>query len=244
MQSGESEKKGRGSSSDETGQSSGKKGATTSKKGKLYMPEQIRKIESDAATPVGREKKVVEGERDEAKRQVELLTKRLEGLEAADREARLADAREDPKELRLFQREETVTKRERAVEAKELDVSGREVALKTEREAVDGDKRKVDLAYLSAKYGVPEDELEDLDIKDPDALEKVAAKLSTSKTEGKKPGEGEGEGEGTGGEEFAPDEGEGAGELDALGALNQANEDFADGKITEKQLQEIAAKVK
>jgi hypothetical protein len=83
--------------------------------------------------------------------------------------------------------------------------------LKTEREAIDGDKHKVNVAYIAAKYGVDQDELEGLGIKDAEALEKVAEKLSASKG-GEGEGEGEGEGgEGAEGEEYQPDSGEGAG---------------------------------
>lgn len=210
---GETTKTGQGTSSAKVGQSSDGKGGTTSKKpeGKFYTTADIEKIKSDAITPVGREKAAAERERDELRKQNQSISQRLEAVEKEQNDNRLAEARGDPKALQIYQREQTLAKREREVATKESDVQSREAALKTEREAIDGDKHKVNIAYIAAKHGIDQDELESLGIKDADALEKVAEKLSASKG-GAGEGEGGGEaGEGTGEADYQPDSGEGAG---------------------------------
>lgn len=155
-------------------------------------------------------------ERDTLKKDLESNKSRLDALEREQNESRLAEARNDPEALRIYQREQTLVKRERQVEERDRDMTRREGQLKEDRAEVDKDRGVVSIAYIAAKYGLDTEELESLGISDPDTLEKVAEKLAAGKAKGTGEGEGgEGEGgEGEGGEgegEFKPDSGEGAG---------------------------------
>lgn len=212
---GETTNPSKGSTSGQSGQTSGKGGGTTSKKeGKLYTTADIEKIKSDAITPIGREKKAAEEKAANLERTLTTTKSRLDDLERERDESRLAEARGDPAALKIYQREQAIIRRERDVEAKETDVQTREAALKTERESIDGDKHKVNLAYIAAKHGIDQDELEGLGIRDAEALEKVAEKIAAKAKGGEGKGEGEGEGEGgegAEGAEYQPDSGEGAG---------------------------------
>lgn len=192
------------------GQSSGGKGGTTSKdKGKLYTVAEIDKIKSDSAAEAGRKRVAAEGERDSLTQDLESTRSRLDSLEKEVNESRLAEARNDPEALRIYQREQAIVKRERAVGDKERDVTSRESALKDERVAIDKDKSVVSIAYIAAKHGLDAEKLESFGISDPEALKKVAEELAAAKPP--EPGKGEGEGEGEGEEEFTPDSGEGTG---------------------------------
>jgi len=247
-----------------TGQSSDGKGGTTSKdKGKLYTAAQITKIESDAAAKAGRLQKAAEVERDTFKKELESTNSRLDSLEREVNESRLAEARGDPEQLRIYNREQAVVKRERQAGDKERDLASREEQLKSDLETLATDKGVVNIAYIAAKHGLETEDLEDLGISDPEALEKVAEKLAAVKTKG------EGEDadrqayqaletdaeraafieahpdfEPEGAEGLTPDTLETTGGAGALATLAKANEDFQAGKITEKQLQEISSKVK
>ena len=194
-------------SSGDTGQSSGSKSGTTSKeKGKLYTDAAITKIKSDSAAEAGRHRKAAEQERDTLKQDLQSATSRLDDLERGIDESRLAEARGDPAQLTLYNREQTITKREREAGDKERDLAGRETQLKSDLETLATDKGVMSIAYLAAKHGLKTEELESLGISDPEVLEKVAEKLGTAK--GKEPeGEGEGGEEGGGGD-FEPDTGE------------------------------------
>lgn len=224
-------KTGQDTSSDATGQSSGGKGGSTSKKdkGKLYTIAQIQKIESDAAAKAGRERKAAEAERDTLKQDLESTTSRLDSLEREVGESRLAEARDDPAQLRIYQREQVITKREREAGDKERDVARREAQLKVDRADVDKDKGVVSIAYIAAKHGLETEELESLGINDPEALERVAEKLATKTA---KPAGGEGEGEGEG--EFTPDSGEGTGS--GAGALTTESVEKSSIASVEKAL--------
>lgn len=114
----------------------------------------------------------------------------------------------------------------------------REAQLKAGAEALATDKGVVTIAYIAAKHGLETEVLESLGISDEETLEKVAEKLAAAK-----PKEGE-EGEEEGEEELVIDSGLHAGGLAGIDALAKANRDFADGKITEAQLKDIASKTK
>jgi len=194
-------------SSGKPGQSSGSKGGTTSKdKGKLYSDAQIAKIKSDAAAEAGRQRKAAEVERDTLKQDLQAATSRLDSLERESNESRLAEARGDPDQLRIYQRDQATTKRDREVTARERDLTRREEQLKADRVEVDKDRGVVSIAYIAAKHGLETEVLESLGISDHDTLEKVAEKLAAALP--KAPGTGEEGGEGGEGEPFAPDSGE------------------------------------
>jgi len=203
--------------SGKTGQSSGSKGGTTSKdKGKLYTDAQIAKIKSDAAAEAGRQRKAAEVERDSLKQDLQSTTGRLDTLEREINESRLAEARGDPDQLRIFQREQALTKLQREVEAMQANLTNREGQLKEDRAEVDKDRGVVAIAYIAAKHGLEPDKLESYGISDPEVLEKVAADLAAAKPA--EPGEGEGEGEEGEAEAFVPDSGETTGGAGALTA--------------------------
>ncbi len=191
------------------GQSSDGKGGTTSKdKGRLYSAADIAKVISDAKSEAGRLQKAAEQARDSLTGQLQTVSKRLNELEKTEDESRLAEARGDPSQLRLYQREQAVKTRERAAEEKEGDLKNREGQLKTDRADVDKDKGVVSVAYLAAKHGLKTEDLESLGISDPEALERVAEQLAAAKG-----GQGDKGGEGKEGEEgeFSPDSSEGTG---------------------------------
>jgi len=190
-----------------TGQSSGSKGGTTSK-GKLYTVTQITKIKSDAAAEAGRLRKAAEQERDTLQQDLQTTKTRLDDLEGQVRESRLAEARGDPAQLTLFQREEAITKRERQVGEKDRDLARREGQLTSDRADVDKDKGVVSIAYIAAKYGLETEKLEALGVSDPEALERVAKELASAKPGGKAPPSGGGDEEGG---RLEPDTGEGTG---------------------------------
>lgn len=213
---------------------------TPKDKGKLYTDAEIDKIKANAAAMgQGREKKVAEQEKSALTQELQSTKSRLDALEREMDESRLAEAKGEPAQMPVYQREQAVKKRERQADDREGDLTRREGQVKADREEVDKDRGVVSIAYIAAKHGLETEELEELGISDHEQLEKVAAKLAAAKP--KEPGEGEGEGEGE--EEFTPDSGETAGGAGALAALEKANEDFQSGKITEKQLQEATSKV-
>jgi len=118
----ETTQSGRDTSSGKTGQSSGSKGGTTSKdKGKLYTAADILKIQNDAKSEAGRLQKVAEQERDSLKGQLQTVSNRLDELDRKADEDRLAEARGDPDQLRIYQREQAIKERERQVASKEAD---------------------------------------------------------------------------------------------------------------------------
>jgi len=212
----ETTRTGQDTSSGKPGQSSGSKGGTTSKdKGKLYSAAEIAKIKSDAAAEAGRQRKAAEQERDTLKQALQSTSSRLDAVEREVNESRLAEARGDPDQLRVYQREQAVTKRERDAEARDGDLTRREGQLKSDREEVDKDRGVVSIAYIAAKHGLETEELESLAISDHDTLERVAEKLA-----GAKPKEetGEEEEETPSGEAFVPDSGETTGGVGGLTA--------------------------
>lgn len=221
----------------ESEQASGGTKGTSKDKGKLFTEAQIHQIKTSAGGEAGRLRQAAERERDALKEQVQSVTKRLSSLESEVNEARLAEARGDPESMRTYQRELAITKRERTAEDRDGDLLRREATLKTDRETIDVDKGKVAVAVLAAEHGLEVADLESLGITDYETLEKVAAKLAASKPKPK--GEGEEEEEE---QEF--DTGETTGGKGTLDALSKANEDFSKGLITEKQLEEVASKVK
>ena len=165
-----------------------KKGTPKPKdKGKLYTTAAIDKIKSDAAAMAqGRAEKVAEGVKTALTEELDANKRRLDALEATAKESRVAQARGDPAAMRLFQREEGIDKRERDVETKERDLARREGQVKTDRETMDAEKSVFSVAYIAAKHGIAPEVLEDLGIKDPEALEKVAVQLAAgTKPEGK-----------------------------------------------------------
>jgi len=231
------ESKGKGTPSDDS------KG-TPKAKGKLYTEAEIAKIKSDAASMSdGRKARVAEQERDAAKQDLATTQSRLDAIEKEQEESREAEAKDDPDATRALRREKVARAREQAADGKIRDLARREAQLVSDRAEVDKDRSVVSVAYVAAKYGLETELLESLGISDPDALEKVAEKIAAAKpTKGGEDGEG---GEGGEGEGFEPDSGGGAGGgAEPLEALEKANEDFAAGKITAKQLQEISDKVK
>ena len=204
----ETTKTGQDTSSGATGQSSGSKSGTTSKdKGKLYTDAQITKIKSDAAAEAGRRRKAAEQERDSLKQDLQSTTSRLDTLEREINESRLAEARGDPDQLRIYQREQATTRREREAADRERNLARREEQLKADRAEVDKDRGVVSIAYIAAEHGLETEELESLGISDHETLERVAVKLAAVKS--KEPGAGEGEATPPSGEvtELSPDSG-------------------------------------
>jgi len=198
-------------SSGESEQSSEGTKGTSKDKGKFYTEAQIHQIKTSAGAEAGRQRKVAEQERDSLKEQLQSTTNRLNALESQVNESRLAEARGDPDQLRIYQREQALTKLQREVEAMQADLTRREDQLKTDREEVDRDRGVVSIAYIAAKHGLETDELESLGISDPETLEKVAERLAVGKTKESGTEEGEGGEEGGEGEPFEPDSGETAG---------------------------------
>jgi len=223
------------------------KGTPKKAKGKLYTEAEIAKFKSDAAAMgQGRAEKVAKQEKEALTQELQDTKNRMDALEREVNETQLAEARGDSTKLRAYQREQATTKREREVADKERDVARREAQLKSDREEVDRDKGVVSVAYVAAKHGLETETLEELGISDMETLEKVAARLAAA---GKQPETEEEKTarearEAAGEEGIEPDAGETAGGAGTLEALEKANVDFSEGKITEKQLEEIAAKVK
>ena len=197
-------------SGDKPGQPSGGTKGTSKDKGKLYTDEAIAKIKSDAAAEAGRLRKAAETERDSLKKQLESTNSRLDALERTENESRLAEARGDPEQLRVYQRDQTLTKRERDADDRDRDLDRREQQLKSDQEELDKDRGVVSIAYTAAKHGLDPEELESLGISDMDTLDKVAEKIAAGKGTTAKTGE-EGEEEGGEEEEWNPDTGEGTG---------------------------------
>ncbi|MBA7584737.1 hypothetical protein ES708_26695 [subsurface metagenome] len=153
----------------------------------------------------GRAEKAAKREKDALSSELQSTKSRLDAIEREVNETRLAEARDDPAQLRLYQREQTISKREREAANKETDLAGREEQVKTDRADVDRDKGVVSIAYVAAKHGLEVEVLEKLGISDSDTLEKVAVELAAAKT--KEGGEGAGGEEGGEGEGFVPDSG-------------------------------------
>jgi len=185
---------------------SGETKGTSKDKGKLYSDAQIAKIKSDAAAEAGRQRKTAEKERDALKQDLQSTTSRLDALERDINESRLAEARGDPDQLRIYQREQAITKLERQVAELQRDLTRREEQLKADRAEVDKDRGVVSIAYIAAKHGLKTEQLESYGISDPEVLERVAVDLAAAKP--KELGEEEGEGGEGEGEEFTPDSGE------------------------------------
>jgi len=199
-------------SSAESEQSSGGTKGTSKDKGKLYTDAQIHQIKTSAGAEAGRLRQSAERERDSLKEQLQSTTSRLNALESAMNESRLAEARDNPELLPIYQREQTLTRREREADELQRDLARREEQLKIDRADVDKDRGVVSIAYIAAKHGLETEELESLGISDHETLEKVAEKLAVAKPKESEPGEGEEGGEGGEGEgEFTPDSGEGTG---------------------------------
>ncbi len=204
---------------------------TPKDKGKLYTVAEIDKIKGDSAKMgQGRAEKVAEQEKGALTQELQSTKGRLDALESQVNESRLAEARGDPDQLRLYQRDQAIAKRERDVESRDSDLTRREGQLKTDREEVDKDKGVVSIAYIAAKHGLETEELESLGISDHDTLERVAEKLAAAKPKG----EGEGEGEGEEGEPFVPDTGETTGS--GAGALTVESVEKSSMASLEKQM--------
>ena len=118
-----------------------------------------------------------------------------------------------------------MTKRERQVGEKDRDFTRREGQIKTDRADVDKDRGVVAINVIAAKHGLEPEDLESLGISDPEALERVAEKLSPAKPKGE--GEG-GEAEGGEDEPFVPDTGETTGRVGKLSQEGQR-------KLSDKQ---------
>jgi len=203
-------KEGKDKTSAEPGDTSGQTKGTSKDKGKVYTDDDIAKIKSDAAAEAGRLRAKAERERDALKGELEATNTRLEALERAQNESRLAEARDNPAALTALQRDQETAKRARALEDQERDLRRREEQYKADREAVDRDMAKVSIATIAANHGLETETLESLGISDHDTLEKVAAQLaSVGKPKGTAGDEG-GEG-GEGSESFEPDGGETSG---------------------------------
>ena len=96
----------------------------------------------------------------------------------------------------------------------ERDMVRREGLLKADRADVDKDRGVVSVAYIAAKHGLKVEDLEDLGVTDPEALEKIAVKLegTVSKGEDDKGDKGDKGDEGDkGGESLKIDSGESGG---------------------------------
>ena len=142
------------------GDTSGGTKGTSKDKGKLYTEAQIAKFKSDAAAEAGRQRKAAEQERDSLKQELESNNNRLDSLEREANESRLAEARDNPEQLRAYQRDQANTKRERDAVDKERDLARREAQLKADRAEVDKDKGVVSIAYIAAKHGLEVERLE------------------------------------------------------------------------------------
>ena len=77
-------------SSGKAGQSSSETKGTSKDKGKLYTDADIVKMKSDAAAEAGRLRKAAELERDTLKQDLQSTNTRLDALEGATNESRLA----------------------------------------------------------------------------------------------------------------------------------------------------------
>jgi len=168
-----------------SGQPSGSKPATTSEpKGqkKITITEADRqKIISDAKAGEGRKWKAVEVERDQLKTEVGNLTNRLSEIEQNLTARAYEEARTDPTSLQQFNKEQAFKERERKVQERETNQTRGEAQLKADKEAFEADTGSTIVSVIAAKHGLEVSDLEDLGIKDREALDKVAARIKAGK---------------------------------------------------------------
>lgn len=207
-----------------------KKGSTSKDKVTISKTDHD-KLQDDAKASKGRAEKLsaLERERDVLKDRLNSTFSRLDDLERISNESRLAEVRNDPDQLRVYQREQGLTKRERDADTRDADITRREGQIKADREAVDKDRGAVGIVTIATKHGLDPAKLEAYGISDIETLEKIAVDLAAGKP--KDAGEGE-EGEG---EEFTPDEGEEGGEggsltTESVGRMSIASVDKSLGK--------------
>jgi len=167
-----------------SGQPSGAKSKQTSKeaKGKVYTPEEIRKLQSDATAAKGRELVHANAEIARLTKEGEATNARLDDIERAQTARAYDEARSDPSgnALRNIQAEESVRVREREVQARENEANRKEAQLKADREQFATESGETMVSVVAAKHGVSEERLAKLGITDKAILENVAAELKAS----------------------------------------------------------------
>ena len=151
-------------------------------KGKVYSPEDIRKLQSDAQAAEGRKWKQVERERDQAQKDLATLTSRLDEIEQTNRARAYEEARTDPSgnALRTLQAETSVREREKKAQQREAEIARDVAQLNADREAWLAESGETMVSVVAAKHGVDPAALADLGITDRAILEKVAVKLKAS----------------------------------------------------------------
>ena len=99
-------------------------------KGKVYTPEEIRKLQSDATAAKGRELVQANAEIARLKKEGEATNARLDDIERAQTARAYDEARSDPSgnALRNIQADEAARKRERDVQSRESEATKRSPA--------------------------------------------------------------------------------------------------------------------
>lgn len=206
---------------------------------KTHTEKQVTKKLSDAKAAAGREQKklteqieaanaVSESLRQDAK----VTNEKLTALQRQIDDAELDKARDDPQLLNLYQQKHDLETRATALEERERKVATGEAQLKADKVAIAEAKTEGMVVKVALKHHLSIEDLVGLNINDEETLDKVAAKIAAGKGKTEKDAG-----------DLTPDSALGSGGLTGIEALAKANEDFAAGKITEKQLREINQKV-
>ncbi len=154
-------------------------------KGKVYTPEEIRKLESDATAKKGRELVQANAEIARLKEEGVATNARLDDIERAQTARAYDEARSDPSgnTLRNIQAGEAARTRERDVQARESEANRREAQLKADREQFATESGETMVSVVAAKHGVSEERLAKLGFTDKATLEAVAADMKANAPE-------------------------------------------------------------
>lgn len=180
------------------------------------------KAVSDALAKAGRiAKQLEQKEAAITARQAE-LDARQKALDDAELEA----IKGDPDLETQYRRKQDFAKKETALAADRRKLEQEKIEHQTEIDAARASKKEITIWEIAQRHGVDANTLKELNLETPEQIESVAKAMAAGKAAEPPPG----------GE---PDSLKTKGGLIGIDALAKANEDFAAGRITEKQLREI-----
>jgi len=236
----------------QTGQDSLPGGGQTSEEGKgtstkttqtfteAQLKQAIEKAVSDAESKKGRDWQGLSAKAarvDELEQDVTSLTDQIRTLREAQNKAELDAARDDPDRLSVYQLRQQLRQAQDELATEKRKLNQEKAQFKVDLEELNKSKTGRLAAEIAGKYkGVEPETLLAITDGTAEKMEALAKVLGKPKGEGEKPAEGK---EGLPGFDQSGTTGAATG----IEALEKANRDFAEGKISEKQLRDIAKQV-
>jgi hypothetical protein len=161
-----------------TGQPSGGEGNNPSKpQAKMYSEEDVGRRHAKLDKTIAQLNRELTEARQAGENTAAELQRRQKQIDDAEME-RIGD---DPAKLSVFQTHRAAQERIAKAEAKEREATRILTEVKAGQEALAADKAEIAVAKLASKYKIPVEDLTDLGITDPEALERVAVRLAAKR---------------------------------------------------------------